>query len=447
GLEDGNQNPYYKQFEFDGTIDKLIEIFTNQCKWNIHYQIAQILAQIYKSLPLPIEIRSKVIQCLKNYEDIDNISLLAQNQENHDAILENSFEKFILKNENKIFEYLHLIKFLLSIGSNQTKQKICDALREKVHKLTFDEYANQLDQRMMWDNDQLEEVKTRTTEINSMIETIDNQINDRIKDKQEKDDVKVNNIEVEEIENIKENDSISQKEMIKQEKQQIKEKRKEIDTLKQKTKKKDKEKEKEKDIKKEKDIEKDIKKEKSKEKEQIKEEEKPKKEGKLRDNVNDKVTRKEKDKEKYKKVNQKDNVQDKEKEKKKDDIDHQKKNIHHNILNSDSALDGSIKHKSNSYPIIQPIKSIDQCLSRLDQFKIQFDQYNKSRFKTVVSYEHLNEMKDMLSQSKKCKRSEDIKMLQLRVCSILNTLLIDNRECVNVVIETGIIDEVLSIIN
>ncbi|KAA6389292.1 MAG: hypothetical protein EZS28_015179, partial [Streblomastix strix] len=42
---------------------------------------------------------------------------------------------------------------------------------------------------------------------------------------------------------------------------------------------------------------------------------------------------------------------------------------------------------------------------------------------------------------------EDIKMLQLRVCSILNTLLIDNRECVNVVIETGIIDEVLSIIN
>ncbi|KAA6357447.1 MAG: hypothetical protein EZS28_047026, partial [Streblomastix strix] len=247
----------------------------------------------------------------------------------------------------------------------------------------------------------------------------------------------------------------SRKEIIKQEKQQIKEKRKETDTLKQKTKKKekskDREKEKDKDIEKEKD--KDIKKDKSKDKEQEKEYEKGQEKDIVKVLEKEKLKKKGKEKEKEKeqmkendsKIKKEKNIMEKEKEKKKKK---EKKNIHHNALNSDSTLDVSMKHIPKSYPDnIQPIKSIDQYLSRLDQLKIQFNQYNKSRFKTVISYEHLNEMKDMLVQSKKCKRSEDIKMLQLRVCSILNTLLIDNRECVNVVIETGIIDEVLSIIN
>ncbi|KAA6331710.1 MAG: hypothetical protein EZS28_053357, partial [Streblomastix strix] len=104
--------------------------------------------------------------------------------------------------------------------------------------------------------------------------------------------------------------------------------------------------------------------------------------------------------------------------------------------------------KTQSYKDIhQPFTCIDQYLVRLYQLKIQFDQFKKAGFKTVASYQQLNELKDMLVQSKKSKRTEDIKTLQIRVCSILNTLLIDNRDCAKVVIETGIIDEVLSIIN
>ncbi|KAA6403771.1 MAG: hypothetical protein EZS28_000709 [Streblomastix strix] len=448
-----------------GLIDILIQIFTNQFKWNIHYQIAQILAQIFKSLPLPVEIRSNVIQCLKIYEDIDNIALVAENQENHDAILENSFEKFILKNENKTFEYLRLIKFLLSFGSNQTKQKICEAVGEKIHRLSFDEYVNQLYQRMMWDNNQLEEVKARTSEINLMIESIDNQMNERIKEKNEKDDINVNNVEVEEKENVKENDSVSQTK-----KQQIegKDKEKESDSPKQNKKKKDKKKEQKKEqeqeyeqeieYEKNKDIDKGKEKEKEKEKEQEKEQDKHQ------------VEEKEKDQKK---------------EKKKDDINHHKKNkrcntlskdaihqmlasrhlrtrsavFHHtnlqeqffefnsNDLSSRSENNFAI-HRSQSHRDIKtPFTCIDQYIVRLDQLTIRYDQFKQFGFNSVVTYEYLNELKDILVQSKKFKRTEDVKMLQLRVCSILNTLLIDNRDCVNVVIETQIIDEVLSIVN
>ncbi|KAA6360311.1 MAG: hypothetical protein EZS28_044162, partial [Streblomastix strix] len=104
-------------------------------------------------------------------------------------------------------------------------------------------------------------------------------------------------------------------------------------------------------------------------------------------------------------------------------------------------------HKSQSYANIQPFNCIDQYLARLNQLEIQFNQFKNEGCKTETSYQLLNELKDMLAHSKKSKRTDDIKMLQLRVCSILNTLLIDNRDCVNVVIESGIIDEVLSVIN
>ncbi|KAA6364118.1 MAG: hypothetical protein EZS28_040355, partial [Streblomastix strix] len=103
--------------------------------------------------------------------------------------------------------------------------------------------------------------------------------------------------------------------------------------------------------------------------------------------------------------------------------------------------------KSYSCEDIQPFNCIDQYLVRLYQLEIQLDQFKEAGFQTVASFELLNELKDMLAQSKKSKRTEDLKMLQLRVCSILNTLLIENPQSVNAVIKTGIIDEVLSIIN
>ncbi|KAA6393810.1 MAG: hypothetical protein EZS28_010662, partial [Streblomastix strix] len=260
-------------------------------------------------------------------------------------------------------------------------------------------------------------------------------------------------------------------------KQQIEEKEKESDSPKQKIKKKDYD----------------------KVKDQVKDKEKEKEKDKEQDKKNEKVKEKDIDKDKVK-VKQKDKVKDKDKQdNEKDKKNDHKKNKRRNTLDQDPILDklatrqprshseifqpvnlqesffefnsndlsavsedifkqitnshtsafqAFTVHKTQSYKDFQqPFTCIDQCLDRLDQLKIQFDQFKKEGFQIVTTPEQLNELKDMLVQSKKAKRTEDIKTLQLRVCSILNTLLVDNQDCVNVVIETGIIDEVLSIIN
>ncbi|KAA6387941.1 MAG: hypothetical protein EZS28_016532 [Streblomastix strix] len=67
-------------------------------------QIAQMLAYLFKSLPLPPEIRIKVIHQFKttNPPDFNELPLLAEYQENHDVTLANQFEMEFFK---KIFYF------------------------------------------------------------------------------------------------------------------------------------------------------------------------------------------------------------------------------------------------------------------------------------------------------------------------------------------------------
>ncbi|KAA6384632.1 MAG: hypothetical protein EZS28_019843 [Streblomastix strix] len=93
GLKVGEQHPYYQQLMDDGTIPKLIQIFKGEKDEDIHDYIAQTLAYLFKALLLPTEIKNDVIEQLKKEEYFDGLAILTENQDNHDAILANGYEK------------------------------------------------------------------------------------------------------------------------------------------------------------------------------------------------------------------------------------------------------------------------------------------------------------------------------------------------------------------
>ncbi|KAA6356108.1 MAG: hypothetical protein EZS28_048365, partial [Streblomastix strix] len=96
---------------------------------------------------------------------------------------------------------------------------------------------------------------------------------------------------------------------------------------------------------------------------------------------------------------------------------------------------------------LQASKIAEEYLAKLDKYKLLIDGNTKAETEKLVSTNLLIELRNMLTWSKKSKRTEDVKMVQLKACQVLESLVVDNRSCVTIVIESGIIDEVLSIIN
>ncbi|KAA6389993.1 MAG: hypothetical protein EZS28_014477, partial [Streblomastix strix] len=110
--------------------------------------------------------------------------------------------------------------------------------------------------------------------------------------------------------------------------------------------------------------------------------------------------------------------------------------IKHNPLNDSKQIESKTTFEKS-----------EEFLGRLDQLKVQFDGASKRQIERFATLELLNELKEMLDWSLKTKKNENQRVVQLRACQILENIVIDNQSCADNVLQSGIIDVILSIIN
>ncbi|KAA6372642.1 MAG: hypothetical protein EZS28_031831, partial [Streblomastix strix] len=114
--------------------------------------------------PLPEGIKKQVLQQLKDNLYFVYIAYLAECPENHDEILSNSFENQLFSegDEYHTLQYLRLAVLLLQLGSNPNKKKVALSVKDKVIRLTIDEYVDQLDDENKWDEGVAQEIKSKS---------------------------------------------------------------------------------------------------------------------------------------------------------------------------------------------------------------------------------------------------------------------------------------------
>ncbi|KAA6365489.1 MAG: hypothetical protein EZS28_038984, partial [Streblomastix strix] len=78
GTKDGEKHPFHERLNSDGTINRLIDIFNDINKEDIHFYIKRILVFLFKAAPLPSQIVLDVIKELKQWNDFKEIALLAE---------------------------------------------------------------------------------------------------------------------------------------------------------------------------------------------------------------------------------------------------------------------------------------------------------------------------------------------------------------------------------
>ncbi|KAA6352821.1 MAG: hypothetical protein EZS28_051652, partial [Streblomastix strix] len=124
GIKQGEKHLFYQQLSEDGTLKKLQSWMNDDSKREIQSQIAKILAQLYKSIALPQEIKKKVIEQLKDkkFPDLDGLAYLAENQDNHQEILADDYGQKLFENKAKTTGSLQLTSNLIQFGSEMTKK-------------------------------------------------------------------------------------------------------------------------------------------------------------------------------------------------------------------------------------------------------------------------------------------------------------------------------------
>ncbi|KAA6365743.1 MAG: hypothetical protein EZS28_038730 [Streblomastix strix] len=177
-LKEGQQHPSNQILTNDGTVANLIRIIQDKDKENIHHDIALIFSYIFKTLPLPEDIKKQVLQQLKYHDDFDEIAYLAECPENHDVILSDSFVNELFKEfrEYDTLQYLRLTILLLQLGSNPNKKKVALSVKDKVIRLTIDEYVDQLDDKYNWDEDKIQEINSNSRQAVQLIKSIEEEI-------------------------------------------------------------------------------------------------------------------------------------------------------------------------------------------------------------------------------------------------------------------------------
>ncbi|KAA6354187.1 MAG: hypothetical protein EZS28_050286, partial [Streblomastix strix] len=129
-------------------------------------------------LPLPEDVNKEVLQYLKYHDDYNEIEYLAECPENHNVILSDSFEKELFKefDEYHTLQYLRLTILLLQLGSNINKKKVALSVKDKVIRLTIEEYVDQLDDENNWDEDEIQEIKCKSRQAVQLIKSIEEEI-------------------------------------------------------------------------------------------------------------------------------------------------------------------------------------------------------------------------------------------------------------------------------
>ncbi|KAA6386602.1 MAG: hypothetical protein EZS28_017870, partial [Streblomastix strix] len=314
GLKDGEYNPYLETLNDQGIIEKLILLLWIENNEYNSRIFAKTLAHLFKAFPLPQEMKNDLIQKLKVGIDWFELTLLAECNDNHEAILANDFEMKIFEFNQYTNLQLVLIINLLRYGTQNLKS-IISLVKEKVWKLIDDKELDEFGEKQNWNQIKKEEIKQKAKEILIIIWEIEIKQFEGKDQILEKESVQIE--EEEQIQNKQEKEKRDNEDKIidKQKEKDIiieQEKEKQSDIDKEKEIKSDIEFEQDKqpDVKKEKqsDIEKEKEKENEKEKEKVDENEKIKENQNINEmekkKDNEKVIYKQKEKNKVKGVQQ-----------------------------------------------------------------------------------------------------------------------------------------------
>ncbi|KAA6360685.1 MAG: hypothetical protein EZS28_043788 [Streblomastix strix] len=163
GTKDGEKHPFHERLNCDGTINKLIDIFNDIDKEDIHFYIKRILVFLFKAASLPSSIESDVIKELKLWNDFKEIALLAECEANHEAILKNNYEKLLLEEEFWEWETLNqlvLIHTILRFGNDENQRIVAFAMKPKVEKLTNQSYIKELEQNKRWHQREMQIIRS-----------------------------------------------------------------------------------------------------------------------------------------------------------------------------------------------------------------------------------------------------------------------------------------------
>ncbi|KAA6371858.1 MAG: hypothetical protein EZS28_032615, partial [Streblomastix strix] len=145
----GQQHPLCQQLIDDGTVTKLIKLYKDKKLEDHQYQISKSIAYVLKASPLNSE-TIEIVDVFKEQKEIKKLSLLAENSDNHDAILSNDFEKQLFEKEWKSLDDLKLIIPLLKFGSYKNKKKIVLSVKQYVEKLTNDQFVKEITDEYSW---------------------------------------------------------------------------------------------------------------------------------------------------------------------------------------------------------------------------------------------------------------------------------------------------------
>ncbi|KAA6357734.1 MAG: hypothetical protein EZS28_046739, partial [Streblomastix strix] len=173
GLKEGDQHPYLQQLVTDGSVARLIQIQQSKEREEIQEYIAEIFAFLFKSFPLPELIRKDVIEQLKDQSHFNGITLLAECPDNHTAILEDDFASCLFIEEWMSLGYLHLTLLFLHARHYLNSKKIVFAVRDRIERLTQDEYVDYIGRDHDWDDLKKTELKSKAKEAFDLINEVE----------------------------------------------------------------------------------------------------------------------------------------------------------------------------------------------------------------------------------------------------------------------------------
>ncbi|KAA6392762.1 MAG: hypothetical protein EZS28_011709 [Streblomastix strix] len=175
GLKDRELHPYRQTLTKNGIVSKLIQILKDRNKdKSDNSEIIESLACLFKSLLLPSEIKNDVINELKLKDKYDFLALLAECQDNHDAIMANDLEYqlFQFENKQKTIPSLRLTLQLLRFGEESKKRKIALAVKWDMEILTDNKYLDKREGKLYSTDVEKEQIKAKAQEGLAMIKAI-----------------------------------------------------------------------------------------------------------------------------------------------------------------------------------------------------------------------------------------------------------------------------------
>ncbi|KAA6355898.1 MAG: hypothetical protein EZS28_048575, partial [Streblomastix strix] len=111
-----------------------------------------------------------------------NISHLAECPDNHDAILANEFEKKLFEDDSCVIEYLQIAYFILYLGSEENKQRVANAVKDKVKRLADNKTLQELGKEQNWNEQTKKDIQIIVEQLYQLIKEIIGKKENQVKD-------------------------------------------------------------------------------------------------------------------------------------------------------------------------------------------------------------------------------------------------------------------------